>query len=130
MKQSEFKFFIQVESYDEKTAENYRNCYVTEKRIVSKLSKISIQNCNNTNWRLERKLCHKIWRPYLLYFPRNKPSKNVMVWPGLVRQGMFIVLNGLASPKMSIQSYFNFIQCLLKVFRAAWLSSRRPIYDC
>ena len=25
-----------VDSYDEKTAENYRNCYVAENRIVSK----------------------------------------------------------------------------------------------
>ena len=36
-------------SYDEKTAENYRNSYVTEKRIVSKLSKISIPNFESTN---------------------------------------------------------------------------------
>ena len=35
---------ISVESYDEKTAEYDRNFYVTEKRIVSKLSKISIPN--------------------------------------------------------------------------------------
>ena len=34
MKTSELNIFISVESYDEKTAENYRNCYVAEKRIV------------------------------------------------------------------------------------------------
>ena len=34
MQQSEFKDFISVESYDEKTAEKYRNFYVAEKRIV------------------------------------------------------------------------------------------------
>ena len=44
MKPSEFKISISVESYDEKTAENYRNCYVTEKPIVCKLSKMSIPN--------------------------------------------------------------------------------------
>ena len=33
MKPSEFKIFISVESYDEKIAENYRNCYVAEKRL-------------------------------------------------------------------------------------------------
>ena len=38
MKPSELKISISVESYDEKTAENYRNCYVAEKRIVYKLS--------------------------------------------------------------------------------------------
>ena len=34
--------FSDVESCDEKTAENYQNCYAAEKRLVSKLSKISI----------------------------------------------------------------------------------------
>ena len=50
---SKFKISNPVESYDEKTAENDRNCYVTEKRIVSKQSKISIPNFNTTNARLE-----------------------------------------------------------------------------
>ena len=40
MKPSELKFSFSVESYDEKTAENYRNCYVAEEPIVSKLWKI------------------------------------------------------------------------------------------
>ena len=35
---------LSVESYVEKTAENCHNCYIAEKRIVSKLSKISISN--------------------------------------------------------------------------------------
>ena len=45
----EFKFIISVESYAEKTSENYRNYYVAEKRIVSKLSKLSIGSFDNTN---------------------------------------------------------------------------------
>ena len=49
MKPSEFKKFISVKSYDEKTAENYRNDGVAEKRIVSKLSEILIPNFNSTN---------------------------------------------------------------------------------
>ena len=53
MKPSEFKISNSVESYDEKTTENYRNCYVVEKRIVSKLSKISIPNFESKNLRLE-----------------------------------------------------------------------------
>ena len=48
MKQSEFKISISVESYDENTAANYRNGYVAEKHIVSKLSEISIPNSNST----------------------------------------------------------------------------------
>ena len=54
MKPSEFKIFISVESYNEKKyAKNYRNYYVVEKRIVSKLSKISIPNFDSTNSKLE-----------------------------------------------------------------------------
>ena len=33
MKPTEFKFSLSVESYDEKTAENYQNFYVAEKHI-------------------------------------------------------------------------------------------------
>ena len=49
MKPSEFKISILVESYGEKTAKNYRNGYIAEKRIVSKLSEISIPNFDSTN---------------------------------------------------------------------------------
>ena len=52
MTPSEFKISISVESYDEKTAENYRNCYGAEKRIISKLSEISVPNFDRTNGRL------------------------------------------------------------------------------
>ena len=40
MKLSEFKIYTFVESYDEKNAENDQTCYVVERRIASKLSKI------------------------------------------------------------------------------------------
>ena len=49
MKPSEFKIFLLVDRYDEKIAENCRNCYVIEKRTISKLSKILIPNINNTS---------------------------------------------------------------------------------
>ena len=48
MKPSEFKISISDETYDEKTAENDHNGYVVEKRIVSKLSSISIQYFDST----------------------------------------------------------------------------------
>ena len=48
MKPAELKISIAVESYDEETAANYWNCYVAEKQIVSKLSKILIQKFNNS----------------------------------------------------------------------------------
>ena len=38
MKQSNFKISIPVESYDEKTVDNSRNCYAAKKRIAFKLS--------------------------------------------------------------------------------------------
>ena len=49
IKPTQFKISISVKSYDEKIAENYGNCYVAEKRIVSELSKISIPNLDRTN---------------------------------------------------------------------------------
>ena len=49
MKQSEFEIFITVGSYDENTAENDRNCYVTEKYIISKLANISIPISDSIN---------------------------------------------------------------------------------
>ena len=66
-----------------KTDENYRNCYVFDKCLVSKLSikiypshilivQILDFNYDDVN----------ISHPYLLYFPRNKLSKSVTVWPG------------------------------------------------
>ena len=54
MKPSEFEISRSVESYNKKKAED---CYDTEKRLVSKLSKISIPNLNSTNLRLECRLC-------------------------------------------------------------------------
>ena len=60
MKPSEFKIFISVESYDEKTAENYRNCYFAEKHTVSKLSKLSISNFDSRDGRLEWNFCQSV----------------------------------------------------------------------
>ena len=71
MKPSELKIPISVESYDEKTAGNYRNCYVA---VRSQILKAQIKDLNED--------CVKISRPYHLYFPRNKPSKIIKVGPG------------------------------------------------
>ena len=49
MKLTEFKVSVSVESYDEKTDENYLNCCIAENLIVFKLSKILIPNFNSTN---------------------------------------------------------------------------------
>ena len=43
MESSEFENSISVESYDTKTAENYRNSYVAEGCIVSKLFMYSFE---------------------------------------------------------------------------------------
>ena len=67
MKQSESKIYLSVESYDEKVAENYWNCYVAEKFIVSKLLKKLFLNFESTNWRLEWRLCqHFTSLPFIL----------------------------------------------------------------
>ena len=108
MKPLEFKISISVENYNEKTAENYWNCYVTEKRIVPKLSKISIPNFNNILIEDLNEDCVKISPPYLLYFPKkNGPRALRFGWAAL---GRFIVLNDSPSPKRIIIIYFNFFQ--------------------
>ena len=53
MKPLEFRISNSVERYDKKTAENYRNCYLAEMFIVSKLIKISFPNFDSTNWNVE-----------------------------------------------------------------------------
>ena len=49
MEPSDLKISVSVESYDGKTVENYQNCYVAEKHIISKLSKLSILNFDSIN---------------------------------------------------------------------------------
>ena len=68
MNPSEFKTSISVECYYEKSDKNYQNSYIVEKRIISKLFQILIAQIEDLT-----KDCVKISRPYLLYFPKNKP---------------------------------------------------------
>ena len=89
MKPSEFDIFLSVESYDETTAENCRNCYATEKRIVSKLLRYRFQ-IFKAQIEVMNKNCVQNLRSYHLYFPRNKPSKSVTIgrgWVELCRTG-------------------------------------------
>ena len=111
MKPLEFKIFLSVETYDEQTVENYRNSNVAEKRIVSKLSKISIPNFDSTSWTLEWRLRQK-FTSLSLYFPRNKPSNSVTV--GSVR--FIVFLNDSASPKMITIIFLHFFRFFLKAF--------------
>ena len=89
MEPSEFKISISVESYDGKTAENYRNCYVVEMLIVFKRFLILLAQIGELN-----KDCVKMSSPYLIYFMKNKPSNSVTVG-----SGRSIVLNDPASLK-------------------------------
>ena len=84
METSEFKISISVKSYDEKNSENDRNIYDAEKRLISKLLKTLILNLNRKHGDLDEG-CVKNSLLYLLYFPRNKPSKSVTVGPGRTR---------------------------------------------
>ena len=52
MNPSELKIPLSVESYEEKTADDYRSFI----KITAELSKISIRNLNSTNLRLEKRL--------------------------------------------------------------------------
>ena len=93
MTPSDFKIFISVESFNEKTTETYGYCYVTENRVFSKLS-----------------------RPNLLCFPENKPTKSVAFESGQARP--FHRSKYLTSPKMVIKIYFSFSD-FFKGFRTA-----------
>ena len=73
MKSSEFKISLSIESYDKKKyAENHRNCFDVEKRIVSKITKISIPNVDSTNGRLDSRLCQNLM--YLSLIISEKPA--------------------------------------------------------
>ena len=82
MESSEFKISISVESYDEKTTENYRNCYVAEERIIFKLSKILIPNFSSTNGKLKSKLCQN-FTSLFLKLSEKKTSNGVIDGLGL-----------------------------------------------
>ena len=73
MQKSEFKISVSVECYDEK---NWWNYYVAEKRIVSRLSKISNPNFDSTNWRLDCRLCQNFTFLSSTVFEK-KTSKSV-----------------------------------------------------
>ena len=77
---SEIKISISGESYDEETAENYRNFYAAEKHIISNLKRYQLQIFTAQIEDLNVD-CVKISRPHLLHFPRNKLSKTVVVGP-------------------------------------------------
>ena len=61
--------------------------------------------------------CVEISRPYLLKFPRNKPSKSVTVALRRVWSSRFIVLNDSANPKMVIKMYISIFSDFFKGFR-------------
>ena len=104
MKSSEFKIFISVESYDEKTAENYRNCYVAEKHIVfNSTMKTWIKIVSNFTF-LSLKFRE---------ISRQKTSRL-----GRAGSCRFIVLNESASPKMIIKNVFYFFPIFFKGFIA------------
>ena len=74
MKPSEFELSLSVENYEKKTVANFRNNYVAENHIVSKLLKILIPNFITEIEDLNQDFV-KISRPYLQYFLRNKREK-------------------------------------------------------
>ena len=85
MKPSEFEIFISVKSYDQKTAESYLNCYVAEKPIVFKPSKILIQNLIAQIEDLNKDSV-KFLRPYFYTFRETNGERALL-------SGRFIVQN-------------------------------------
>ena len=83
MKPSELKIYISLEKYDEKNCWKLLNCYVAEKRIVSKLSMISIPNLIKKFENLNED-CVKISRPYLICFPKAVEKRRDRAGTGRV----------------------------------------------
>ena len=68
MKPSEFKIPISVESYYDKTAKNYQYGYVGEKRIISKLLKVSIPKFQQHNLKNSVKIVSNFQVPIFYTF--------------------------------------------------------------
>ena len=106
MKLSEFKVSISVASYDEKTAENYWNCYVAESCVVSKMLKVSILNFISANRKLEWRLCRNFTSLYFILSEKWAIKQHHR----RVGPGWFIVLNDSANASefkifISVKSY-------------------------
>ena len=74
------------------------------KCIILKLSKISIQNFDSINWRLEWRLCWNFTSPSFI-LSEKKTVKECYGQTGLVHR-----LNDSDSPKMVIKLNFNFFR--------------------
>ena len=81
---SEFKISISVKSSEEKIAENYRNCYVVEKLIVSKLLKILIPYFDKQKLKTLLKMVSKFYVPIFHSFQKINfqiAIQSGRVWP-------------------------------------------------
>jgi len=76
---------------------NGEHCYVVEQRVVSKLSKTSIEDLYHDSVKISRR--------YVLSFPRIKPSNSVSIG-----SDRFIILNDSLSPKMIMKMYLDFFK--------------------
>ena len=101
---------------------NCWNCYVVEKRIVSKLSRISI-HFNRTNGKLVWRLCEN-FMSLIFKFPRNRPSKSFMVGPGRAGSSFYMIQLVLTWSWKCISIFSDYF----KGFTVVWMSSRRFIW--
>ena len=92
------------------------HCVQTIKDIDSKFWKQKLKT-----W---MKNVSKFRCPYLLYFPKNKPTKSVTVGSGWASS-----LSQMIQPvqKRSYNFHFKFFWFVFKGSRAVWMSSRQPI---
>ena len=94
MKQSKFEISFSVESYDKKKLLiNGQNCYVAEKHVVSKLSKLSISRCQNSRLIIEE----------IIIINFRQIDRQRALW-----SGRLIILNDKDGLKMHMKIYSHF----------------------
>ena len=114
MKLSEFKFSISVETYDEKTAENDRNCYFADKaHSFQTITDISPKFKKKHKFMTWMKIVFKFHAPIL--YSSREISRQIALRSGRVGSNQFIISNDSASSIMIIKIYLNFFRFFSKV---------------
>ena len=94
---------------------------ITNKRIVCKLSEISIPKSYSANWRLEWRLCQNCTSQS--FYNLCEISHQRTLRSRRVGLGRLIVLNDSASPQMVLKINSNFLWFFCNGFRVVWMSS-------
>ena len=127
MKPSDVKISILVASYDEKTSENYRNCYVAEKQIDSKQLNITILYFN----RSELDLSDETIRIQNFHFSKKLRWKNCWKIPKCLRcrEAHSFQINKGIDPKFWYHKLMTWIEIVSKFYAIIFYTFREIIFQ-